>query len=130
MSALMLFKDVVRERHSVRHFLPHPVPEEILRSVLEDAQRAPSNCNTQPWQTHIVSGSKRDALSNALLAADDAGELTPDFSFDTRDFHGVYHERSKHRGRLIIRLLALNVRTSISVAMPRVETSNSLAHPI
>jgi len=98
MSALMLFKDVVRERHSVRHFLPHPVPEEILRSVLEDAQRAPSNCNTQPWQTHIVSGSKRDALSNAILAADDAGELTPDFSFDTRDFHGVYHERSKAQG--------------------------------
>lgn len=73
MSDSMLFRDVVRERHSMRSFLPHSVPEDILRSVLEDAQHSPSNCNTQPWQTHIVSGSKRDALSKAILAADDAG---------------------------------------------------------
>jgi nitroreductase len=45
-----LFRDVVRNRHSVRSFRPDPVPEAVLRSVLEDAQRAPSNCNTQPWQ--------------------------------------------------------------------------------
>lgn len=82
----------------MRHFLPHPVPEDILRSVLEDAQRSPSNCNTQPWQTHIVSGSKREALSKAILAADDAGQMTPDFSFDTRDFPGVYRERAREQG--------------------------------
>ncbi|WP_318375983.1 nitroreductase [Enterobacter sp.] len=98
MSDVMLFRDVVRERHSVRHFLPQPVPDAILRAVLEDAQRAPSNCNTQPWQTHIVSGAKRDALSKAILAADDAGQLTPDFSFDTGDFPGIYRERSKEQG--------------------------------
>lgn len=98
MSDSMLFRDVVRERHSMRNFLPHPVPEDILRSVLEDAQHSPSNCNTQPWQTHIVSGSKRDALSKAILAADDAGQLTPDFSFGIDDFAGVYRERYKEQG--------------------------------
>ena len=98
MSESMLFRDVVRERHSVRSFLPQPVPEALLRSVLEDAQRSPSNCNTQPWQTHIVSGATRDALSKAILAADDAGQLTPDFSFDTHDFHGIYHDRAKAQG--------------------------------
>ncbi len=98
MSDSMLFRDVVRERHSMRNFLPHPVPEDILRSVLEDAQHSPSNCNTQPWQTHIVSGSKRDALSNAILAADDAGQLTSDFSFGINDFPGVYRERYKEQG--------------------------------
>ncbi|WP_277622312.1 nitroreductase family protein [Chimaeribacter californicus] len=86
----MLFRDVVGERHSVRSFLLQPVPEELLRS--------PSNCNTQPWQTHIVSGAKRDALNKVIPAADDAGQLTPDFSFDTRDFHGVYRERYKDQG--------------------------------
>ncbi|MBS0968589.1 nitroreductase [Nissabacter archeti] len=98
MSEPMLFRDVVRERHSVRSFLPQPVPEALLRSVLEDAQRSPSNCNTQPWQTHIVSGATRDALSKAILAADDAGQLTPDFSFDTHDFQGIYHDRAKAQG--------------------------------
>ncbi len=98
MSKSMLFRDVVRERHSVRNFLPQPVPEDILRSVLEDAQRSPSNCNTQPWQTHIVSGLKKDALSKVILAADDAGQLTPDFSFGINDFPGVYRERYRAQG--------------------------------
>ena len=74
------------------------MPDAVIRSVLEDSQRAPSNCNTQPWQTHIVSGAKRAALSKAILAADDAGPLTPDFSFTTSDFGGVYGQRAKDQG--------------------------------
>lgn len=92
------FYYVVRERRSVRSFQPRPVPGPLLRAVLEDAQLAPSNCNTQPWQTHIVSGTKRDALSQALLAADDADQLSPDFSFATSDFGGVYAERAREQG--------------------------------
>jgi nitroreductase len=57
-----LFRDVIRDRHSVRSFLPEPVPDAVIRAVLEDAQLAPSNCNTQPWQVHIVSGAKLDLL--------------------------------------------------------------------
>lgn len=103
----MLFRDVVRERHSVRNFLPQPVREDVLRSVLEDAQRSPSNCNTQPWQTHIVSGSKRDVLSNALLAANAAGQMTSDFSFDINDFPGVYRERFREQGAAYYQALGI-----------------------
>lgn len=85
-------------RHSARSFLSTPVPDAVVRSVLEDAQRAPSNCNTQPWQVHIASGASRVALSKAILAADEAGRLTPDFSFSTADFYGVYSERLKAQG--------------------------------
>lgn len=98
MSELKPFHDVVRDRHSVRNFLSTPVPDSVMRAVLEDAQLAPSNCNTQPWQIHIVSGAKRDALSRALLAADAAEKLTPDFSFSLRDFYGAYSERAKEQG--------------------------------
>jgi nitroreductase len=98
MSELKPFHDVVRDRHSVRNFLSTPVPDAVMRAVLEDAQLAPSNCNTQPWQIHIVSGAKRDALSEAILAADAAGKLTPDFSFSLGDFYGVYSERAKEQG--------------------------------
>ncbi|HAS1054254.1 TPA: hypothetical protein JHK39_004462 [Enterobacter cloacae] len=58
MSDLMLFRDVVRERHSMRNFLPHPVPEDILRSVLEDAQHSPSNCNRGPLGKRKLSHAK------------------------------------------------------------------------
>lgn len=79
-------------------FNPQPIPDDVLRSVLEDARSAPSNCNTQPWQVHIVSGAMRDSLSKAILAADEAGALTPDFSFATSDYSGVYHQRAKQQG--------------------------------
>jgi nitroreductase len=92
------FHEAVRERHSVRSFLPTPLPDEALRAVLEDAQLAPSNCNTQPWDVHVVSGAKRDTLSEAIIAADAAGHFTPDFSFSTDDFYGEYSARAKAQG--------------------------------
>ncbi|MEE2037099.1 nitroreductase [Nocardiopsis sp. CT-R113] len=93
------FTDIVRSRRSVRGFLPDPVPAADIRAVLEDAQRAPSNCNTQPWQVHVVSGAHRDALSAALLQADRDGRFSSDFSFDYADFgDGLYLQRAQKQG--------------------------------
>lgn len=84
-----LFGDVVRARHSTRAFLPDPVSDGLVRAVLEDAALAPSNCNTQPWDVHIVAGETRDALSKALCQACDDGRRTFDFGFD----RSLYPER-------------------------------------
>lgn len=93
------FQHAVRSRRSCRGFLPTPVPDDVLREVLTDAQRAPSNCNTQPWNVHIVSGARLAELSRALHAKNDAGVFTPDFSFDTGDYHGAWRERQQAQGR-------------------------------
>lgn len=90
---LMTFEDVVRNRRSIRSFLDTPVPENTLHEVLQDAQYAPSNCNTQPWHTHIVSGEKLKQLSELILTKHHANQLSPDFSFDTNEYHGDYQER-------------------------------------
>lgn len=57
------------ERRSVRGFLPKPVPREVLEEVLALAQRAPSNCNVQPWRVYIASGDTIERLRAALVAA-------------------------------------------------------------
>lgn len=93
------FHDVVRMRKSCRGFLSEPIAEEIITSVLEDAQLAPSNCNAQPWSTHIVSGDKLRELSAAIIKADDSGYFTPDFSFDVNHFYGRYGERQQAQGK-------------------------------
>jgi nitroreductase len=93
------FEETVRTRRSFRGFLPTPVPDALIQEVLMDAQCAPSNCNTQPWNTHIVSGGKLKELSQALHQANDAGEFTPDFSFDIGKFYGCYGERSFAQGK-------------------------------
>lgn len=89
------FSHVVRQRRSMREFLPKPLPCEMLQLILEDAQQSPSNCNTQPWQVHVVSGAKRDELAAALMAADDAGHFTPDYYFDMAEYPEIYAERAR-----------------------------------
>jgi hypothetical protein len=44
-----IFKEILRSRQSCRGFLDKPLQDDLITSVLEDAQLAPSNCNTQPW---------------------------------------------------------------------------------
>ena len=94
------FSAIAAARHSYRDFNPDPVPEKVLLSVLEDAQRAPSNCNTQPWEVHVVSGDARDRLSAALHAAHAEGDLSPDFSWDEHAFPDVLDQRRKDQGAI------------------------------
>ena len=93
------FQDVIRSRQSIRQFLPTLVEEEVLREVLEDAQYTPSNCNTQPWDVHIVSGAKKEELSKALVDAVLKGQPSLDFTFDFNDYYGRYSERQKEQGK-------------------------------
>ncbi|MEJ2881022.1 nitroreductase [Pedobacter sp. GR22-6] len=93
------FKEVLRLRKSCRGFLERPVADHLITSVLEDAQLAPSNCNTQPWETHIVSGEKLKELSAALLKQNEAGRFSPDFTFDVEEYHGRYQERYFNLGK-------------------------------
>jgi nitroreductase len=93
------FEDAVRIRRSIRGFLDKPVAQDVIREVLQDAQHAPSNCNTQPWNVHIVRGERLKQLSQLLHAKNDAGEFTPDFSFDVNDFYGEYRERNNALGK-------------------------------
>lgn len=43
------FRAYAARRHSVRDFLPDPVPEEVIRLCVETAGLAPSGANHQPW---------------------------------------------------------------------------------
>lgn len=58
----------VLERRSVRGFIPdRPVSSEWIREALELAQRAPSNCNVQPWRVFVASAARCERLRNALI---------------------------------------------------------------
>jgi 5,6-dimethylbenzimidazole synthase len=46
---------VMRGRRDVRRFLPQPIPDEVLRRVLEMAHLAPSVGFMQPWNFIIIS---------------------------------------------------------------------------
>ena len=48
------FIDLITSRRSVRAFAPTPIPDELLRVVLESAHSAPSGFNLQPWHFLLV----------------------------------------------------------------------------
>ncbi len=67
---VLAFDETVRQRSSVRAFLPTPLSDEQIRAVLQDAQYSPSNCNTQPWHVHVVSGETKTRLGKLMTAND------------------------------------------------------------
>ena len=87
-----LFLNIVSSRRSMRDFKPELVPRDIIESVFGGAQRAPSNCNTQPWFVHVVTGETLERLRAELPAKFAAGEIALDFPYDGQ-YEGVYKDR-------------------------------------
>ena len=53
--------EAVATRYSCRAFLPDkPVPESVVRDILQRAARAPSGGNLQPWIVHALAGESND----------------------------------------------------------------------
>lgn len=83
----------LEKRYSTRAYLDTPVSQSLLETIFEQAQRAPSNCNVQPWQTYVVSGAKKEALKGELLNVVMSGASpNPDFNWLPK-YEGVHRER-------------------------------------
>jgi nitroreductase len=57
--------DAIQARHSVRDFLPKPVPKDIVMKILSAATRSPSGGNGQPWEIFVASGGSMEAIRTA-----------------------------------------------------------------
>jgi nitroreductase len=66
--------EAVSSRYSCRAFLPTPVPEKVVRDIVERAARSPSAGNAQPWRIYALAGRRIEALK-ALMAPRMPAEL-------------------------------------------------------
>jgi nitroreductase len=84
--------ETIRSRRSVRGFYrDRPVPDQVLREALDLAQRAPSNCNVQPWRVFVASGARCNKLRAELYHAASGGQPPmPDDPID--EFLGEYRQ--------------------------------------
>ena len=87
-----IYAAIVNTRKSARGFKPEPVPAQLLEKLFTLSLRAPSNCNTQPWQVHVASGDAIETLRAEMPAAFMKGEFTMDFPYDG-SYDGVYRDR-------------------------------------
>jgi F420 biosynthesis protein FbiB-like protein len=70
--------DWLATRRSVRRFRPEPVPDALLRRVLETALRAPSAHNRQPWRFAVLTGAPAKERLALALGADFRRDLLTD----------------------------------------------------
>jgi nitroreductase len=66
--------EALKSRISIRAFKPDPVPEALVREIIDVARYAPSGGNLQPWKVIAVAGAERDAviaLAQANLPGDE-----------------------------------------------------------
>ena len=63
----------IMSRTSVRGFKSTPVPQALVRQLLEQARCSPSYTNTQPWEVSVLSGAMRDQLGKVLYDLAAAG---------------------------------------------------------
>ena len=85
--------EAIASRQSMRQFLPEPVARETIAHLLENASRAPSGTNTQPWNTYVLQGASRDALVAKVVQAHDALRLNPALAEEYREAYDYYPEK-------------------------------------
>lgn len=64
----MTFEEIAAARHSVRDFLPDPVPQDVIRKCVRIAQSAPSWVNAQDWKIYVAQGETLEAIRRESIA--------------------------------------------------------------
>jgi nitroreductase len=69
----MELMDAIKGRRSIRKYKSDPVPEEMLRTILEMVRWSPSWANTQCWEVVVVKDPKvKSELANTLTPTNPA----------------------------------------------------------
>jgi len=89
----MSLADAIEQRRSVRGYLDKEVPQDTLESIFTLAQRAPSNCNIQPWKVYVASGQLKNNIRAKMVEQVMQGvPFNSDYDYpDT--FAGEYRKR-------------------------------------
>ncbi len=57
----------IQERFAVRAYKPDPVPLDLMKKILQQASRAPSWANTQPWEFAVATGKPLKAIEEGFV---------------------------------------------------------------
>jgi nitroreductase len=87
------FRELLRARNSVRAFTNQPVPQPLLMQILEDAARAPSGTNIQPWQVYVLQGEKKRELSLRVCQVHDELAIKPELAAEYPSSYEYYPKK-------------------------------------
>ena len=78
--------DIIRRRRTIKpaQFEDRDIPDDVLRTILESANWAPTHGHTEPWRFQVFSGSARRRLADFLATTYQA--ITPESDFKEQKF--------------------------------------------
>ena len=110
----------ITSRRSIRAFLPTPIAREDIEQLLRVAARAPSGTNTQPWKVYVLSGEKKQRLTQQILAAhndpEQARQHTEEYAYYPREWVSPYVDRRRKVGWDLYALLGLTRENKAGMA--------------
>jgi nitroreductase len=73
MSSHLSFKELMKQRYSCRNFLSKPIPEDILKDIIETSLLTPSWGNSQPWNIYVSSGKNLESIRKEWIEKNSKG---------------------------------------------------------
>lgn len=101
----MNFKEVVHQRKSRRWFTDQDIDTQQLEEILEEAARAPSFMNHQPWQVAIAGRDKMHEIAKMLDKKDREGSTVQPFPWPEKwpSYHAeIIKKRQKNSPKRIL----------------------------
>ena len=106
----MNVSEAIAARRSVRGFLDTPVPLALVQRVLDEASRAPSGGNLQPWHVDVLSGAALDRFRDVMRAAveeNPRGEPDRDYPVYPKGLTAPYSDRRFAVGEALYSVLGV-----------------------
>ncbi len=89
----MDFQALVHSRRSVRGFRNEAVPKAVIAKIIEDAKRAPSSMNSQPWHVHVLAGEPLEQVRRRNMEEMAAGKPSKRDIFTHGPYEGAHRQR-------------------------------------
>ncbi len=106
----MEITEAIKTRKSIRKFKADPVPQEIIREILETSVRAPSAENTQPWEFVVLGGAVLENIKKANVEKVRNYEIPPkemEHVMITRPKDSIYRKRQVEIGKKLFELMGI-----------------------
>lgn len=101
--------EAIKSRRSIRAFLDKPVEKSLMEEILQQAARAPSGGNLQPWKVYAISGEVRDQLVNTVSekqATNPIGDGS-EYNIYPPDLSDPYRSRRRDVGNQLYQLIGI-----------------------
>lgn len=113
MKSALIFENLVKERRATRSFLPTPINKELIEKIFNCARFSPSNCNTQPWYSFVVSGEKLKFLKNEILISINNGKMSYDFPYDG-NYSDLFKSRQVNAAKSLYKSMGIKKKDKLS----------------